>query len=591
MSKNVWLYIGTSSRTLMIPASRLRGIHPEADGTLLLSFDSIVNTINTPPDKVILNLFADNTHLDVMKAISRAIHNQTPTFGGFVTVADDTTSVGGGYDTGFFHVPEYLTDHDGTEAGKIASVNALKIQDATKGNLTATTAAAWANGTETPRAGVWIVSSDNAAKVIHLPPCHQGARVEYLCSGSGFKLRAEVTSDYINGATGEVEEVCPAGISRVRAYGMTGNTWMIEKISTAGEDIEISGITTTSEDIDLTANSASINLTASEDAADAIVLNASAGGIDISATGEAAQDIDITNTGGSINLTATEDQAQAIFLNATTGGIQIQALDAGASASDINVVSAGGSLLLQGGESAADSVKIESTAGGIDIFASGAAAGEDIDITATGSSVNITSTEGDAAAIVLNASNGGVDITGGGSHIDISSVANINISAGSDGVGSLSLDGPSGTQITNLMDQLSTLTTITDSSITAAYDTEYVINDADGGAIVLPAAKKGTRIRFIIETTISSNTLTITAMGGDLLKGYAICQRIDNAVDCTKTVVKPNGSSDLILTLNGGDQGGLAGDVIDLWGVSGTEWRIRANLTHTGSLDAANLFT
>ena len=218
MSKNVWLYIGTSSRTLMIPASRLRGIHPEADGTLLLSFDSIVNTINTPPDKVILNLFADNTHLDVMKAISRAIHNQTPTFGGFVTVADDTTSVGGGYDTGFFHVPEYLTDHDGTEAGKIASVNALKIQDATKGNLTATTAAAWANGTETPRAGVWIVSSDNAAKVIHLPPCHQGARVEYLCSGSGFKLRAEVTSDYINGATGEVEEVCPAGISRVRAY-------------------------------------------------------------------------------------------------------------------------------------------------------------------------------------------------------------------------------------------------------------------------------------------------------------------------------------------------------------------------------------
>jgi len=575
----------------MIPASRLRGMHPFGDGRLLLSFNSIVNTINTPPDKVVLNLFEDNTHLDVMKAISRAIHNQTPTFGGFVTVADDSTSSGGGYDTGFFHVPEYLTDHDGTENGRIVSINSLLIQDATKGNLTATTAAAWANGTETPRAGVWIVSSDNAAKVIHLPPCHTGARVEYLCSGSGFKLRAEVTSDYINGATGEVEEVCPAGISRVRAYGMTGTTWMIEKISTAGEDIEISGITTTGEDIDLTANSASINLTASEDAADAIVLNASAGGIDISATGEAAQDIDITNTGGSINLTATEDVISAIFLNATTGGIQIQANDAGASASDINVVSAGGSINIQSGESAADSLVINSIAGGIDITATGAAAGEDIDIVATGSSVNITSTETDAAAIVLNASNGGVDITAGGNNLDISSTANILISAGTDGSGSLSLDGPDGTSITNLLDPYTTFSTITDSSITAAYNTEYIIDDANGGAIILPAAAKGKRIRFIIGTDISSNTLTITALSGDLLKGYAICQRIDNAVDCTKTLVQPNGSSDLVLTLNGTDQGGLAGDVIDFWGVSGTEWRIRANLTHTGSLDVGNLFT
>ena len=49
MSKNVWLYFGTSSRTLMIPASRLRGMHPDGDGTLELTFDSIVNTIFNPP--------------------------------------------------------------------------------------------------------------------------------------------------------------------------------------------------------------------------------------------------------------------------------------------------------------------------------------------------------------------------------------------------------------------------------------------------------------------------------------------------------------------------------------------------------------
>jgi hypothetical protein len=578
MSKNVWLYIGTADRTLMIPASRLRGMHPEADGTLLLSFNSIVNTINTPPDKVILNLFEDNTHLDVIKAVSRAVHNQTPTFGGFITVADDTTSA--------YHKPEYLTDHDGTEAGKIASVNSLLIQDSTVGEITTTTAAAWANGSTTPRAGVWTVISDNAAKVLHLPPCHFGARVEYICTAAnaGFVLRAEVSSDSINGTSGEISETIPAGIARVKAYGMSSTAWLVEKVSTAGEDLEISGITTTGEDIDLTANSASINLTASEDAADAIVLNASAGGIDISATGEAAQDIDITNTGGSVNITATEDAANAIFLNATTGGIQIQALDAGASASDINVVSAGGSVVVQSGESAADSLVINSTAGGIDITATGAAAGEDIDITATGSSVNITSTENVADAIVLSASGGGIDITasGGTTPIDITSAGNLNISAGSDGSGSLTLDGPSGTSITNLMDPYSTLSTITNCTITAAYNTEYIINDGNGGSIALPAAEKGKRIRFIVGMALSSGSIVITAQGGDLLKGYAIMERIDNAVDNAKTVIQPDGTDDLIITLNGGQSGGLIGDVIDLWGVSGTEWRVRAYLQVTG---------
>tara|TARA_R110002020_G_scaffold7329_2_gene30824 strand:+ start:1635 stop:3254 length:1620 start_codon:yes stop_codon:yes gene_type:complete len=533
MSKNVWLYIGTASRTLMIPASKLRGMHPAADGTLLLSFNSIVNTINTPPDKVILNLFADNTHLDVIKAISRAIHNQTPTFGGFVTLADDTTTA--------FHQPEYLTDRDGTEAGKIASVNSLIIQDASSGALTATTAAAWANGTETPRAGVWTVTSDSAAKVVHLPPCHSGARVEYICSGSGFKLRAEVVGDFINGVNGEVEEVCPAGLARVKAYGMTASTWLIEKVSTAGEDLEISGITTTGEDIDLIANSASINLTATENAADAIVISASAGGIAIGATGEAGQNVDIVNTGGSINLQATESATDAITINAT--------------------------------------------AGGVDISASGAAAGEDIDITATGSSVNITSTESDAAAIVLNASSGGIDITasGGGSPIDITSAGSINISAGSDGSGALTLDGPGGTSITNLMDPYSTLSTITDCAITAAYNTEYIINDASGGAMLLPAADKGKRIRLIIQTALASN-MTITAQGGDLLKGYAIMERITENVENIKTVITPDGTDDLIITLDGGQSGGLAGDIIDFWGVSGTEWRVRAHLKVTGGV-------
>jgi hypothetical protein len=113
-------------------------------------------------------------------------------------------------------------------------------------------------------------------------------------------------------------------------------------------------------DLTVSTSAGSLNLSAGEDAADAIVISAAAGGIDILATGAAGQDIDIVNTGGSLNISATE--------------------------------------------SAADSITIISTAGGIDILASGAAAGEDIDIVATGSSINITSTENVTDAIVINAS-------------------------------------------------------------------------------------------------------------------------------------------------------------------------------------------
>ena len=204
MSKNVWLYFGTSSRTLMIPASRLRGMHPDSDGTLELTFDSIVNTINAPADKASLNLFENNTHLDVMKAVTRAMHNETPTFNGFITIADDTTQPG-------FHEPEYLTDRDGTEVGTVVSINSLTIQDPTVGVLTATTAADYAGGTLTPRAGVWYILSDNASKVVHLPACYLGARVEYLTnfSFSGCILRSEVSTDKINNVNGEVGATIP----------------------------------------------------------------------------------------------------------------------------------------------------------------------------------------------------------------------------------------------------------------------------------------------------------------------------------------------------------------------------------------------
>jgi hypothetical protein len=274
------------------------------------------------------------------------------------------------------------------------------------------------------------------------------------------------------------------------------------------------------------------------------------------------EDLNLTANSASINLTATEDTASAILLSATTGGVTIQSLDGGAGPSDVSVVSSGGSVNIQSTEDIANSIAIQSFNGGIDIEALGAAAGEDIDITATGSSINLTSTESVANAIVLNASgaNGGIDIT-----------ANASIDIAGETV-----------TIANRKDELATLSTITDSSITAVSGIEYIVNDTNGGAMVLPNCTPGQRITLIIGVNLVSN-LTITAQAGDLLKGYAIMQDIDAGASPAKTLFAPDGTNDLIITLNGSTTGGLVGDKIELIGISDTEWRVRAALSHTAA--------
>lgn len=152
-------------------------------------------------------------------------------------------------------------------------------------------------------------------------------------------------------------------------------------------------------DITIQSTAGSVIVSASEDAADAIQVLSTAGGIDILATGAAAQDIDIVNTGGSVNISATENAADSITIVSTAGGIDVTA--AGAAGEDIDIVCTAGSVNITAGESAADSMVI--TNNGMDIVVSGAA-GRDIDVTNTGGSINITATENVSDAIVINAS-------------------------------------------------------------------------------------------------------------------------------------------------------------------------------------------
>jgi len=177
-----------------------------------------------------------------------------------------------------------------------------------------------------------------------------------------------------------------------------------------------SNFTTSAGDISIIASAASVNITGAENAADAIVLNASAGGIDITAAGAAGEDIDLVNTAGSINLNAGEGASDAINID-SSGGFDLDA------AGQVNIASS---------QNAADSIIVTSSAGGIDILANSAAAGEDIDIQAS-SSINLVSTEDAAQSIYLRA-NGGTSET-----VDIHSdqgtgVASINVHSDVGGV-------------------------------------------------------------------------------------------------------------------------------------------------------------
>jgi len=109
---------------------------------------------------------------------------------------------------------------------------------------------------------------------------------------------------------------------------------------------------------------------------------------------------------------------------------------------------------------------------------------------------------------------------------------------------------------------------------------EYVVNKADGAAITLPDASAGARITILLGITVTSNTTTITANSGDLLKGYAFLEKNTNNAE---SYFAPDGTNDLIITLNGTTTGGRIGDRIELVGISDTEWRVRATLSHSGT--------
>lgn len=131
-----------------------------------------------------------------------------------------------------------------------------------------------------------------------------------------------------------------------------------------------------------------VNIASSQNAADAIVLSASAGGIDIQAQGAAGEDILITNVAGSVDISAGEAVADALVLVAPAGGL------------DVNVAL---QMNLDSSQAAVDAVRV---------FASNAAGGIDVDAGTAGITIDTTGALSlDAAAASNLTVTGAFDLT------------------------------------------------------------------------------------------------------------------------------------------------------------------------------------
>ena len=265
----------------------------------------------------------------------------------------------------------------------------------------------------------------------------------------------------------------------------------IELVSGGGIDLTATGAA--GKDIDLTCTSGSINATAGEAIATAVVVTATNGGIDLTAGGGAGLDIDITNTSGSVNISAGEAAADAMVLTASGGGISASAAglitltstdnsanaiylhanggttetvkihaDQGTSATSINVLSDVGGVTIQGGVASADAINIvaSNAAGGIDIDAG--TAGFIVDTTGgisldSAAASNFTATG--AFDVTVSSTAGSIVVDGGEAAVDAiqltasNAAGGVDINAGTGGItvdsgGVLSLDSAGATNLT-----------------------------------------------------------------------------------------------------------------------------------------------
>lgn len=146
------------------------------------------------------------------------------------------------------------------------------------------------------------------------------------------------TADAINIITGSASggidiDAGSAGIDMLAVGG---------KVDIDAEAASHFTVTGAATDLLLNSVGGSVNISATESAADSVVITSTAGGIDILASGASAgEDIDIVATGSSVNITSTEADANAIVISASNAAGNINLNTAGG-----NVVATGGNVII-----------------------------------------------------------------------------------------------------------------------------------------------------------------------------------------------------------------------------------------------------
>lgn len=341
--------------------------------------------------------------------------------------------------------------------------------------------------------------------------------------------------------------------------------------STAGGiDILASGSGGAGEDIDIVCTGGSVNISGTENVADAVTIAAANGGIDITCGGAAAEDIDITNTAGSIRLTSGEAVADSMVFS-SAGGIDADAVG------QVNIASS---------QNAADSIVITSSSGGIDILAAGAVAGEDIDIIATGSSVNIESTEDAALAVYLHA-NGGVSETirlradqgTGVASVDIlSDVGGITLTAGlatADAINIVASNAAGGIDI-----DAGTAGIIADTTGGISLDSAAASNFTATGAFNLTVNTTAGSL-ILAGGVAAADAINMDAAAGGLDVDVALQMNLDSS-QAAADAVRVNASN----AAGGIDvDAGTGGITIDTTGTLSLDSAGATNLTATGAFD------
>lgn len=134
-------------------------------------------------------------------------------------------------------------------------------------------------------------------------------------------------------------------------------------------------------------------------------------------------------------------------------------------------------------------------------------------------------------------------------------------------------------------------------------ESTYLLDKADGATVTLPPSTgSGFRYRFIVSTTITSNTVVIqTANATDVMAGVvqgstvvaqvaaapgaydqAYIQTLADAVNATPKGWMTAADSDTI-TMDGSTKGGFQGDVVEIVDLKEGVWSVSGLIKQTGA--------